>query len=74
MIILTSCAHCAAPLEIMGKKCGRCFTRYCGADCQKAHWKAGHKQMCGQIRLGGGAEKYKFFNRRLDDGHRLLGR
>jgi hypothetical protein len=58
MIILTSCAHCAAPLEIMGKKCGRCFTRYCGADCQKAHWKAGHKQMCPQIRLGGGAEKY----------------
>ena len=38
----------AASLEIMGKKCGRCFTRYCGADCQKAHWKAGHKQMCPQ--------------------------
>ena len=27
--------------------CGRCrVAKYCSAECQKAHWKAGHKQAC----------------------------
>lgn len=30
------------------KVCSRCrAVRYCSAECQKAHWKAEHKQQCG---------------------------
>lgn len=30
--------------------CGRCRSvRYCGAACQAAHWRAGHKDVCGQV-------------------------
>lgn len=29
------------------KQCSRCEkVRYCSVDCQKAHWRAGHKQAC----------------------------
>ncbi len=29
------------------KQCGGCrAVRYCGADCQRAHWRAGHKAEC----------------------------
>ncbi len=29
------------------KQCGGCrAVRYCGADCQRAHWRAGHKADC----------------------------
>ena len=29
------------------KRCARCHeTCYCGVECQKAHWKAGHKAVC----------------------------
>jgi hypothetical protein len=29
------------------KRCGQCrVPRYCGAACQKKHWKAGHKTEC----------------------------
>ena len=39
-MILTQCAVCATELGLsLGKKCGRCSTRYCGAECQKQHWK-----------------------------------
>ncbi|KAF8055228.1 hypothetical protein FPV67DRAFT_872407 [Lyophyllum atratum] len=32
-------------------KCGRCQrVRYCGADCQKADWKNGHKDLCNAFR------------------------
>ncbi len=28
-------------------KCSQCLSvRYCGVDCQRAHWKAGHKAVC----------------------------
>ncbi len=28
-------------------KCSRCnVAKYCGRDCQLAHWKAGHKAEC----------------------------
>lgn len=31
------------------KKCGRCFkAAYCTVECQREHWKAGHKQECKQ--------------------------
>ena len=46
---LESKASCANPDCPRGglKKCSRCQrVRYCGAACQKAHWKAGHKREC----------------------------
>jgi hypothetical protein len=59
-MILTQCAACAAPLGLsLGKKCGRCSTRYCGPECQVQHWKeGGHDQLCKKIKKAGGAEQY----------------
>ncbi len=59
-MILTQCAVCATELGLsLGKKCGRCSTRYCGAECQVQHWKeGGHDQLCKQIKKAGGAEQY----------------
>ena len=58
-MILTNCAACAAPLGLtLGKKCGRCSTRYCGPACQKQHWDGGHKEICKKIKKTGGAEQY----------------
>ena len=59
-MILTQCAVCAAPLGLaLGKKCGRCSTRYCGPACQAQHWKeGGHDKLCKKIKKGGGAEQY----------------
>ena len=59
-MILTQCAVCAAPLGLsLGKKCGRCSTRYCGAACQVQHWKeGGHDNLCKKIKKAGGAEQY----------------
>ena len=47
-MILTQCAVCATELGLtLGKKCGRCSTRYCGPECQVQHWKeGGHDQLC----------------------------
>ena len=59
-MILTQCAACAAPLGLsLGKKCGRCSTRYCGPECQKQHWEAGgHDRLCKPMKKAGGAEQY----------------
>ena len=59
-MILTQCAVCATELGLTrGKKCGRCSTRYCGAECQVQHWKeGGHDQLCKKIKRSGGAEQY----------------
>ena len=59
-MILTQCAVCATELGLsLGKKCGRCSTRYCGAECQVQHWKeGGHDQLCKKIKKAGGAEQY----------------
>jgi len=46
---LRSCARCGK----IGKqhRCARCRkVRYCGRHCQKAHWAAGHKQVCKSLR------------------------
>ena len=44
------CANCFAPEgrnDVVLKPCAKCkMTSYCGRACQKAHWKAGHKQFC----------------------------
>ncbi len=59
-MILTKCAVCATELGLtLGKKCGRCSTRYCGAACQVQHWKeGGHDKLCKAIKRAGGAEQY----------------
>ena len=59
-MILTQCAVCATDLGLtLGKKCGRCSTRYCGADCQVQHWKEGGRdKLCKKIKKAGGAEQY----------------
>ncbi len=59
-MILTKCAVCATELGLsLGKKCGRCSTRYCGPECQVQHWKeGGHDQLCKTIKKAGGAEQY----------------
>jgi tetratricopeptide (TPR) repeat protein len=59
-MILTQCAVCATELGLtLGKKCGRCSTRYCGAECQVQHWKeGGHDKLCKPIKKAGGAEQY----------------
>ena len=59
-MILTKCAVCATDRGLtLGKKCGRCSTRYCGAECQVQHWKeGGHDQLCKSIKKAGGAEQY----------------
>lgn len=48
-----SCANCGAPDVIDGgtaklRTCSRCkLVRYCGAECQKQHWKSGgHRDLC----------------------------
>ena len=58
-MILTQCAACATELGLtLGKKCGRCSTRYCG-PCQVQHWKeGGHDKLCKPIKKAGGAEQY----------------
>ena len=59
-MLLTQCAVCATELGLsLGKKCGRCRTRYCGPACQVQHWKeGGHDKLCKQIKRTGGAEQY----------------
>ena len=57
-MIRTCCAACGTQLANTAPRCGNCHTLYCGRDCQKLHWKAGHKKDCKQIELGGGAEQY----------------
>ena len=59
-MILTQCAVCATDLGLsLGKKCGRCSTRYCGPECQEQHWEGGgHDKLCKLIKKAGGAEQY----------------
>jgi len=59
-MILTQCAVCATELGLsLGKKCGRCSTRYCGPACQKQHWEeGGHDKLCKAMKKAGGAEQY----------------
>ena len=64
-MILTQCAVCATELGLtLGKKCGRCSTRYCGPECQKQHWEeGGHDKLCKKIKKAGGAEQYNANNK-----------
>ena len=58
IMILTTCAACAAPLAHTAPRCVRCHTRYCNQTCQHDHWRRGHKQICKRIHRGGNAEQY----------------
>ncbi|THH21477.1 hypothetical protein EW146_g120 [Bondarzewia mesenterica] len=41
------CWNCGSPHNLAG--CSRCHrTLYCGTECQREHWKAGHRQQCGK--------------------------
>jgi hypothetical protein len=50
-----ACAHCGAASGKQLKRCAGCNkAAYCGATCQKAHWKAGgHKHVCAHLKLVG---------------------
>ena len=67
-MILTHCAVCATDLGLsLGKKCGRCSTRYCGPECQVKHWQeGGHDKLCKLIKKAGGAEQYNANNKYTD--------
>lgn len=40
------CKQCGKKLD-HPRLCGRCrAVQYCGTECQKAHWRAGHKHAC----------------------------
>ena len=46
--IKRTCYHCKSDSE-NAKACGRCkLVYYCNRGCQRAHWKAGHKDVCGK--------------------------
>ena len=51
-----ACANCAAVEPEAGTfpKCDSCkCTWYCGAECQRVHWKATHKRECKEIQARG---------------------
>lgn len=38
-------AHlCTQPFQLIPQ------VRYCGAECQRRHWAAGHREECGSLR------------------------
>ncbi|KAG2494780.1 hypothetical protein HYH03_007023 [Edaphochlamys debaryana] len=40
----------ASEAELSLRQCGGCRTvRYCGSECQKAHWRGGHKEECAAV-------------------------
>ena len=42
----SGCGH-ARRLQEKFRACSRCnVTRYCSKECQKKHWKEGHKKEC----------------------------
>jgi len=44
---LLLCANCSKMYLNPLRKCARCkVARYCSKECQKAHWKSGHKSVC----------------------------
>lgn len=44
-----TCEACGAPAHL---RCSRCMAvRYCCLDCQRRHWRAGHKSECGTQRV-----------------------
>jgi hypothetical protein len=51
--LLACCAECGkfTPKEQRRLFCAQCHIAvYCGPECQKKHWKEGHRELCGQQR------------------------
>ncbi len=43
-----SCSWCGEAKDSL-KRCGRCHSvAYCSTDCQRAHWRSGHRTECGE--------------------------
>jgi hypothetical protein len=58
--LLRQCARpgCGKPEEARGdfKSCSACKSAsYCGAECQRAHWKGAHKAECAQLKAAASA-------------------
>ena len=78
------CAYCGLPprkdassdTEIKLKKCSRCkIVFYHDAECQKKHWKGGHKKVCGQSsRKNDNSKHKKTKHRSMDPVHQLVTR
>lgn len=47
----STCAFCGpCETKTFALLCGRCSSvKYCSKDCQRKHWKAGHKQECDDL-------------------------
>ena len=60
MMLLTTCAACAKPLEHDAPAhCVNCRTRYCSDRCLRYHaHRGGHDENCDEIASGGGAEQH----------------
>lgn len=46
---LARCARCDAEEKVLNvyKRCGGCLSvKYCSEQCQRDHWKSGHKEQC----------------------------
>ena len=47
------CSFCGQPSQDL-QRCSRCKgVSYCSRDCQKQHWKVGHKKECKEVILKG---------------------
>lgn len=48
-----TCAQCSKKSQTELLQCSGCkFARYCNKECQKKHWKNGHKKECKEISAG----------------------
>ena len=59
-----TCGACATvePKVRTYQKCNACrVVYYCGAECQRAHWKAAHKHECSRLKGEAEAEKRGVF-------------
>ena len=44
---MITCSHCGKIHSKTLKACSQCkVVRYCGKECQTAHWKGGHSKAC----------------------------
>ena len=63
-MILTQCAVCATELGLtLGKKCGRCSTRYCGPPARCSTGRGRPRPALQKIKKAGGAEQYNANNK-----------
>ena len=68
MMLLTTCAACAKPIDHdASSRCVACETRYCSDRCQRYdRRRGGHGKICGAIASGGGAEQH-YANKKYEE-------